>query len=192
MSLSSSIGNEVEEIFKQCGALTTGHFVLRSGLHSGHYFQCARIGEDLKIVSRLAELLIRKIGNIDCNTVIAPAMGALVIGQEVARQMDKRFVFPEKKNDKLVLRRGFKFKPGERVLIIEDVVTKGGRVQETINIAKEHGATPVAVGILVDRSQGQVQLKVSLHSLFEMSYPTYEADKLPEELAAIPVTKPGS
>ena len=190
--MTQTIDTEVEQIFKDCGALQTGHFVLRSGLHSGHYFQCARVGENLKVTTRLAKLLIEKLANIDCETVLAPAMGALVIGQEVARQMDKRFIFPEKKDDKLVLRRGFKIKPGEKILIIEDVVTRGGRVQESIDIVKAHGGDVVAVGILVDRSQGKAQLEMPLVSLFQMAYPTYEADSLPAELKAIPVSKPGS
>lgn len=185
--------DEVIRIFKDSGALLEGHFILRSGLRSGHYFQCARVGEDMAKISRLAELLIEKLDEVYCDTVVAPAMGGLVIGQEVARQMGKRFIFLEKVNDKLALRRGFSFAPGERVLVIEDVITKGGRAQETIDIVREYGANPVALGVLVDRSQGSATFGVVPHySLFEMSFPVYEADNLPAELAAIPAIKPGS
>lgn len=183
---------EVIEIFKNSGALLEGHFILRSGLRSGHYFQCARVGEDMGKISRLAELLVEQLSGVDCDTVVAPAMGGLVIGQEVARQMGKRFIFLEKVDDKLALRRGFKFRPGEKILVIEDVITKGGRAQETIDIVKEYGGEPVALGMLVDRSQGQARFEVPHYSLFEMSFPVYEVDKLPKELEAIPAVKPGS
>lgn len=192
MTQTQTIDQEVTDIFTRSGALQTGHFVLRSGLHSGHYFQCARVGENLKAISRLAELLIQKAGSVDCETVFAPAMGALVIGQEVARQLGKRFIFPEKQEGQLVLRRGFTIKKGEKILIVEDVVTKGGRVQESIDIVKSHGGVPVVVMVLVDRSQGNATFEAPLISLMEMSFPTYEADNLPPELAQIPVSKPGS
>jgi len=184
--------NEVQEIFEKSGALLKGHFVLRSGLHSEYYFQCARACEDLTAVSRLSELLIKRLGNIECDTIIAPAMGGLVIGQEIARQLRKRFIFAEKQDNKLVLRRGFKFKPNERVLVVEDVITKGGRAQESINIVKENGGTPVALAVLVDRSQGNAKFEIPHSSLYAMSFPTYEPSDLPEHLKAVPVSKPGS
>ncbi|MDR2844998.1 MAG: orotate phosphoribosyltransferase, partial [Puniceicoccales bacterium] len=113
--------DEILQIFRDTGALLTGHFILRSGLHSAHFFQCAQVCQHLDKVSRLVELLRPKLDGTDCDTVLAPAMGGLVIGQEVARQLGKRFIFAEKENDKLVLRRNFKFARGERVLIAEDV-----------------------------------------------------------------------
>ena len=192
MSTASQHEEEVLNLFTQSGALFTGHFVLRSGLHSGHFFQCARIGEDLRIVSRLAEMLIDSLPKLDCKTVLAPAMGGLVIGQEVARQLKKRFIFAEKQEDKLTLRRGFKLESGEKVLIVEDVITQGGRAQESIDIVKNAGGTPIALAILVDRSQDKISFEIPYHSLLQMSFPTYEADNLPEELKNIPVTKPGS
>lgn len=184
--------NEVERIFEESGALLKGHFLLRSGLHSEYYFQCARVGEDLRKISRLAELLIEKIGNIQCDTVLAPAMGALVIGQEVARQMGKRFIFTEKEDGKLVLRRGFVIKPGEKILIVEDVVTKGGRAQETLDIAQGLKADVVALAVLVDRSQGNAKFSVPFYSLMQMAYPTYDSNNLPEHLRHSPAVKPGS
>jgi orotate phosphoribosyltransferase len=186
------VQQEVLDIFTRTRALLRGHFVLRSGLHSGHYFQCARVCEDLGAVTRLAGLLLTKLGGVKFTTVLAPAMGGLVIGQEVARQAGARFVFAEKENNALVLRRGFTFAPGERVLVVEDVVTRGGRVVESLAIVRAAGGLPVAVAMLVDRSSGTTRFDVPAVSLLELSFPTYPADQVPPELAAIPVEKPGS
>ncbi len=183
---------KILDIFKQTGALMEGHFILRSGLHSGHFFQCARVCEHMDRVSQLVEMLVKKLGGIQIDTVIAPAMGGLVLGQEVARQMGKRFIFAEKQDGKLVLRRNFKLSPGERVLVVEDVITRGGRVQECLDIVKGLGATPVAAAVLVDRSQGQAKFDVPCVSLLEFSFPTYQPDKIPPELAKLPAVHPGS
>ncbi len=183
---------EVLDIFKRTKALLTGHFVLRSGLHSGHYFQCAQVCQRMDAVTRLAELLVAKLGGFTFETVLAPGMGGLVIGQEVARQAKARYVFAEKENDRLVLRRGFKFAPGEPVLIVEDVVTRGGRVLECIDIVRKGGGLPVAVAMLVDRSAGTMRFEIPAVSLLELSFPTYPADQVPEALAKITVEKPGS
>ncbi len=191
----SATDQEVLEIFKRTRALLTGHFLLRSGLHSGHFFQCAQVCQYMPEVERLAELLVARLeaaGRRDFATVLAPAMGGLVIGQEVARRCRTRFVFAEKENNVLVLRRGFTFAPGERVLIVEDVITRGGRVQECLALARAAGAQVTGVAVLVDRSSGQVQFDVPVTSLLELSFPTYPADQLPPELAAIPAVKPGS
>lgn len=183
---------EVTQIFKDSGALLEGHFILRSGLRSGHFFQCAAVGQYMDKITRLAELLIHKLQPIDCDTVLAPAMGGLVIGQEVARQLGKRFIFAEKKDDKLVLRRGFKIALDEKILLIEDVITRGGRVQEALGIVATHKGNVSKIGILVDRSHGQVTFSTPHVALLNMSFPTYEAHKLPQELAQIPPVKPGS
>lgn len=183
---------EILDIFTRTKALLTGHFVLRSGLHSGHYFQCAQVCQRMDAVTRLAELLVGKLGAFKFETVLAPAMGGLVIGQEVARQTNARYIFAEKENDRLVLRRGFKFAPGEPVLIVEDVVTRGGRVLECIDIVRQAGGVPVAVAMLVDRSAGTTRFDIPAVSLLELSFPTYPADQVPEALAKIPVEKPGS
>jgi orotate phosphoribosyltransferase len=183
---------EVIEIFKRTRALLEGHFVLRSGLHSGHFFQCAQVCQYMPEVERLGELLKARLGGLQFTTVLAPAMGGLVIGQEVARQFKSRFIFAEKDNNVLVMRRGFTLAPGERVLVVEDVITRGGRVQECLDIIARAGGTAVAVAVLVDRSQGQAKFSVPTYSLLEMSFPTYTADQLPPELAALPATKPGS
>lgn len=187
-----STAKEVLEIFKKTGALLEGHFVLRSGLHSGHFFQCAQVCQDMTAVTRLCELLLVKFPQRDFATVLAPAMGGLVLGQEIARQTKKRFIFAEKSNDKLVLRRNFKFAPGERVLVVEDVITRGGRVQECLDLITAAQAVPVAVLLLVDRSEGQAHFSVPHIPLLQMSFPTYAPEQLPPELAKIPASKPGS
>ncbi len=186
------VQQEVTAIFIRTRALLHGHFVLRSGLHSGHFFQCAQVCQNMPEVERLGTLLLGKLADLQFTTVLAPAMGGLVVGQEVARQTKSRFIFAEKDNNVLVMRRGFTLAPGERVLVVEDVITRGGRVQECLEIIKQAGGQAVGVAVLVDRSQGQAKFNVPTISLLEMSYPTYAADQLPPELAKLPATKPGS
>ena len=185
---------EVLRLFRQSGALLTGHFILRSGLRSGHFFQCAQVCQDMAKVTRLAELLIDKLDDEakSVTTIAAPAMGGLVIGQEVARQLNKRFIFLEKVDDKLELRRGFTLTQNERILIVEDVITRGGRVEEAITQLRAHGGKPVAAAMLVDRSEGKTHFDIPHFPLIALSFPTYAPDQLPAELAALPAVKPGS
>jgi orotate phosphoribosyltransferase len=183
---------EAFNLFKETGALLEGHFVLRSGWHSRQYFQCALALEQMPIVERFGAALAGLARHLEPRTVIAPAMGGLVIGQEAARQLGRRFIFAEKEEGKLVLRRGFEIKPGERVLVVEDVVTQGGRVRETIEIVREHGGQVVGVATLVDRSGGVVDLGIPLISLMRMTVETFPPDELPPDLAALPISKPGS
>ncbi len=187
-----AVNQEVIAIFKRTRALLTGHFVLRSGLHSGHFFQCAQVCQHMPEVERLGELLVARLSALKFTTVLAPAMGGLVIGQEVARRAKARFIFAEKENNLLVLRRGFVIAPGERILVVEDVITRGGRVQECLDIIARAGGETVGVAVLVDRSEGKARFPVPTVSLLELSFPTYPADQLPPELAALPATKPGS
>ena len=183
---------EVLQIFRESGALLEGHFVLRSGLHSRQYFQCALALQQMPVVESVGAALADKVRHLNPATVIAPAMGGLVLGQEVARQLRCRFIFVEKEEGKLALRRGFKIAPGERMLVVEDVVTKGGRVQETIDIVRSHGGQVLGVAAAVDRSNGQVKLGVPFFSLLSLKVEAFEADRLPADLAALPVEKPGS
>lgn len=187
-----AVQQEVIDIFKRTRALLQGHFVLRSGLHSGHFFQCAQVCQHMPEVERLGALLKAKLADQKFTTVLSPAMGGLVIGQEVARQFGTRFIFAEKENNVLVMRRGFTLAPGEKILVVEDVITRGGRVQECLDIIAKAGGQAVAVAVLVDRSEGKAKFSVPTVSLLELSFPTYEADKLPPELASLPATKPGS
>tara|TARA_Y100000588_G_scaffold394385_1_gene514576 strand:- start:2123 stop:2743 length:621 start_codon:yes stop_codon:yes gene_type:complete len=187
-----NLQEEAISIFMETGGLLTGHFILRSGLRSGHYFQCAQVCQYLDKVGRLSEMLIEKMGDVEVDVVVAPAMGALVLGQEVARKMGKRFLFLEKVDDKLTLRRNFKLESRERVLIVEDVVTRGGRVREALDIVRGIGCEVSTVAVLVDRSGGKVDFCVPFVPLVEMNFPTYQPDSLPPELEAIPPVKPGS
>jgi orotate phosphoribosyltransferase len=183
---------EVLQIFRDTGALLEGHFVLRSGLHSRQFFQCALALQQMPIVEKLGAALADKVRMFRATTVIAPAMGGLVIGQEVARQLGVRFIFVEKEEGNLVLRRGFKIAKGEDILVVEDVVTKGGRVKETIDIARTHGGMVLGAATVVDRSVGSIDVDVPLYSLLRLNVETFEPDKLPPDLAKIPAVKPGS
>ena len=184
--------DETLQVFRDTGALLEGHFLLRSGLHSRQFFQCALALQQMPTVERLGAALAEKVRSLRVQTVVAPAMGGLVIGQEVARQLGVRFIFVEKEDGRLVLRRGFKIVPGERILIVEDVVTKGGRVQETLDIVRAHRGDVRGVAMLVDRSNGAVDLGVPLIRLIQLQVEAFEPDQLPPDLAGTPAVKPGS
>src|SRR6476661_9868402 len=141
---------DVLQVFRDTGALLEGHFLLRSGLHSRQFFQCAIALQQMPTVETLGAELAAKVRHLGAATVVSPAMGGLVLGQEIARQLRIRFIFVEKEEGKLALRRGFKISPGEKILVVEDVVTKGGRVQETLKIVRQHNGDPLAVAMLVD------------------------------------------
>ena len=184
--------DEVLQLFRDSGALLEGHFILRSGLRSRQFFQCALALQDMPSVERLGAALAEKLRGHRPVTVLAPAMGGLVIGQEVARQLGVRFIFVEKEEGNLVLRRGFTIQPDEKLVIVEDVVTKGGRLAETIAIAREHQAEVCAVGIVVDRSNGRVDVGAPMECLLPMEVETFDPQNLPEDLQSIPAIKPGS
>ena len=192
MKLCAMTQDKVLQIFRDTGALLEGHFILRSGLHSRQYFQCALALQQMPVVEKLGHALAAKVRTFGAVTVIAPALGGLVIGQEVARQLGVRFIFAEKEDGKLALRRGFKIAPGEKILVVEDVVTKGGRVQETIDIVRANSGIVAGVAVIVDRSNGAVNFGVPFQSLISLRVETFEPDKLPPDLAKIPVVKPGS
>lgn len=191
-SLSAMTTDEALALFRSTGALLDGHFILRSGLHSRQFFQCALALQQMPLVEQFGAGLAAKVRHLGAQTVIAPAMGGLVIGQEVARQLKTRFIFAEKEEGRLVLRRGFKIAAGEPCLVVEDVVTKGGRVQETIDIVRSQGGTVSGVAMVVDRSDGTVNLGVPTFSLIRLQVEAFAPDALPADLAAIPASKPGS
>ncbi len=182
--------DEALKLFQQTGALLKGHFILRSGRHSRQFFQCALALQEAAILERLGHALASR--EFGADTVLAPAMGGLVIGQEIARQLRLRFLFAEKVNGALRLRRGFQLAEGERVLIAEDVVTQGGRVQETIAIVESAGAIVVGIVVLVDRSNGVLPFKYPLKSLVRLNIETFAPNNLPPDLQAIPPIKLGS
>lgn len=182
---------EALRLFRETGALLEGHFILRSGLHSRQFFQCALALQQMLVVEKFGRALADKAQSLNFSTVISPAMGGLVIGQEVARQLGVRFIFVEKEEGRLVLRRGFRIVTDEKILVVEDVVTKGGRVQETIDIVRAHQGQVAGVAMMVDRSNGSVDLGVPTFSLIKLNVETFEADKLPPDLMKIPAIKPG-
>ncbi|MDX2081151.1 MAG: orotate phosphoribosyltransferase [Terrimicrobiaceae bacterium] len=186
--------DDVLDLFRQTGALLQGHFVLRSGLHSREFFQCALLLQDATIASRVCGWLADKLGRYEATTVISPAVGGIIVGQEVARHLGKRHIFAEKDGTGgLVLRRGFMITPGERFLVAEDVVTRGGRVQETIQIVRDHGGIVAAAGSIVDRSGGSLpDFGCPFESLVQMNVETFDPAALPEDLQGIPAVKPGS
>jgi orotate phosphoribosyltransferase len=184
--------HEIMQVFRDTGALLEGHFILRSGFHSRQYFQCALALQFMPTVEKLGAELAEKVRSLKAVTVVSPAMGGLVLGQEVARQLGIRFIFVEKEDGKLVLRRGFKIREDERILVVEDVVTKGGRVQETIDIVRAHKGRLTGVAMAVDRSGGRVKFEVPTFSLLTLNVESFAADSLPADLAAIPAVKPGS
>jgi orotate phosphoribosyltransferase len=184
--------DEILQVFRDTGALLEGHFILRSGLHSRQYFQCALALQFMPTVEKFGGQLAAKVRSLGAVTVVSPAMGGLVLGQEVARQLGSRFIFVEKEEGKLVLRRGFKITPGEKILVVEDVVTKGGRVQETIDIVKVHRGDIVGVAMAVDRSGGGVKFGFPTFSLLALNVETFEPANLPPDLVSIPAVKPGS
>lgn len=180
-------------LFRKTGALLDGHFVLRSGLHSRQYFQCAILLQHTDIAEQVCKMLADKLRSFGCDSVISPALGGIIVGQEVGRSLGKRHIFVEKEDGRLALRRGFEIDNGEKFIVVEDVVTRGGRVQETIDIVRANGGKVTAVGVIVDRSGAlKPNFGVPFVSLAEMNVENFAADRLPADLARIPVVKPGS
>jgi orotate phosphoribosyltransferase len=187
------MSQDVLALFRQTGALLEGHFILRSGLHSRQYFQCALLLQNTAIAAKVCGWLADKLRKFDCDSVISPALGGIIVGQEVGRSLGKRHIFVEKDEGKLVFRRGFQISSNEKFVVVEDVVTRGGRVQETIDIVHNHGATVSAVGVIVDRSgETKPDFGCPFVSLVQMAVENFSADKLPSDLAKIPGVKPGS
>lgn len=181
--------------FREAGALLEGHFILSSGLHSNRYLQCARVLMDPQRAARLCASLAESVrakvkGGIDI--VASPAMGGVVVGYEMGRQLGVPAIFFERVDGKLTLRRGFTIPKGARVLMVEDIVTTGLSSRECIAGIAEEGGVTVGAACLVDRSGGKADLGVPLAALTVLDIPTYAAGQLPEALAAIPAVKPGS
>jgi orotate phosphoribosyltransferase len=187
--------DEVLGEFRAAGALLEGHFILSSGLHSARYLQCARVLMDPKRADRLCQSLKGRItDNIraEIDIVASPAMGGVVVGYEMGRQLGVPAIFFERVDGKLVLRRGFTISKGARVLMVEDIVTTGLSSRECIAGIVEEGGMTIAAACLIDRSGGKADLGVPLFALTSLEIPAFPADALPPELAAIPAIKPGS
>jgi orotate phosphoribosyltransferase len=184
---------EILSLFRQANALLEGHFVLRSGLHSRQFFQCALLMRETPIAVRVCGALAEKLRGIPAEAVISPALGGIIVGHEIARALALPHIFAEKEEGRLVLRRGFEIKPGQKFIVAEDVVTRGGRVQETIDIVRSRGGEVVAVATLVDRSGGQLpDFGAPFFSLVKLNVETFEPGNLPPDLLGTPATKPGS
>ena len=186
---------EILAEFRSANALLEGHFILSSGLRSPRYLQCARVLMDPARAEKLARALADKLPpdvRRSIDAVVSPAMGGVIIGHEMGRALGKPAMFVERPDGVFHLRRGFALDPAMRVLLVEDVVTTGLSSTEAIRAIEETGATVIAAASLVDRSGGTVDLGVPFTPLIRIDVPTYAADDLPPELAAIPAIKPGS
>ena len=187
---------EILKEFEDAHAILKGHFILSSGLHSDTYLQCARVMMDPKRGERLCKALADKVkaglGDTKIDMVIAPAMGGVVVGYEMGRQLNVETIFCERVDGEFILRRGFDIEDGVNVLLVEDVVTTGKSSMETVKCIEGYGGKVVAEASLVDRSNGETNFPFPLFSLLEVEVATFEANKVPDNLAEIPAIKPGS
>jgi orotate phosphoribosyltransferase len=193
--LATMHGDEVLAEFRSSGALLEGHFLLSSGRHSAHYLQCARVLMNPARAERLARALAQTLPaelRRGIAKVVSPAMGGVIFGHEMGRALGVDAMFVERPEGTFELRRGFSLEPGEAVLMVEDVVTTGLSSREAIKAIEGAGGEVVAVACLVDRSGGAASFDVPFYPLVRLDVPTYSADELPQELAAIPAVKPGS
>ena len=173
-------------------ALLNGHFQLRSGLHSNQFFQAALLLQYPDKAEKACRALAENFKGEKIDCVISPAVGGLIVGQELARALGVRAIFADKEDGELVLKRGFSIKPGEKVLVAEDVVTRGGRVQQTIDLVRSFGGDVVGVAVIVDRSGGQASFDVPHCSLLKLELATYEPDSCPLCRDGAPLDRPGS
>ncbi len=186
---------EILNEFRAAGALLEGHFILSSGLRSPKYLQCARVLMDPARAERLARALAAKIPTElreRIEAVVSPAMGGVIIGHEMGRALGRPAIFVERPQGTFELRRGFRLEPGTKVLMVEDVVTTGLSSREAIDAVRAAGGDVIAEAALVDRSSGRADLGIPFYPLIRIDVPMYEADAVPEDLAAIPAVKPGS
>jgi len=182
----------VLEIFYKTGALLNGHFLLTSGLHSNIYFQCAKVLQYPVYMELICSRIAEHFRNYDFDTVISPAIGGILVGQEVARQLKKKSIFAEREGKHLILRRGFNIEEGEKILICEDVVTTGGSITELIKIVNENKGVSVGVGIIVDRSNGMTEFMIPQFSTIKLDAVTYTPSECPLCKERKPLIKPGS
>lgn len=184
--------DKVLELMKELGALHQGHFQLSSGRHSDFYFQCARILQFPELARELGAALAGFFSDETCDLVVSPALGGILIGHELARAVGRRFVFAERKDGELQIRRGFELDPGEKVIICEDVVTRGTSLLEVVKVVEEAGGKVVGLTSIIDRTGGEVELPLPLHSLARVKVETWEPDDCPLCRQGQPVVKPGS
>ena len=183
---------KIIDIFKSTEALLEGHFVLTSGRHSAAYFQCAKVLQFPEHLTTFGSLIAKQFAGQAPDLVITPAIGGIVLGTEVGRQLGVRTIFSERKDKRMVIRRGLGIEAGEKVLIVEDVVTTGGSVRDVMSLVKQAGGNIIGVGVLVDRSNGTVSIHDNQYAVVKLEAVSYEEGDVPEELAAFPIQKPGS
>ncbi|ACL22022.1 orotate phosphoribosyltransferase [Desulfitobacterium hafniense DCB-2] len=183
---------EVLNIFKESEALLEGHFRLTSGRHSRQYMQCAKVLQYPHHAARLGEALAESFRGQGIDLVIGPAMGGILVAHEVGKALGTKAIFTERENGEMKLRRGFELQPGQKVLVVEDVITTGGSVREVIEVVKAYGAEPVGVGVLVNRSGGKADFGVPLASLLEIEIESFDPESCPLCAEGIPAVKPGS
>jgi len=184
---------EVLDIFKSTGALLEGHFLLTSGRHSNQYFQCAKVLQYPNYTAQICSLIVDHFKDFKIDTIVAPAMGGMIVGYEVGRQLNKKSIFTERENKEMTLRRGFSLSKGEKVLVCEDVITTGGSVKEVIEIVKRSGAEVVGIASIVDRSNGKVDFGFPLFSALKLDVVSFEPDQCPLcKEGKIELVKPGS
>jgi orotate phosphoribosyltransferase len=184
--------NEVLELFRASGALLEGHFRLSSGLHSDRYLQSALVLQHPDYAEQMGRALAARLEHLQPTAILSPALGGIVIGQEVGRAMHLRAIFAERQDGKLMLRRGFTLAPADRVVVVEDVITTGGSTRETIDVAEATGATVLGAAAIIDRGSDPGRLSLPLQALVRMEVPAYAADACPMCAKGMPVTKPGS
>lgn len=182
----------VLEILKEAGVLQEGHFLLTSGRHSDRYLQCAKIFQDTRYSEELCADLAAKFKEAGVELVIGPAIGAIQMSYEVSRHLGVKNIFAERENGAMTLRRSFTIEPGQKVLVVEDVVTTGGSVREVIDIVHAHGGVVVGVGVVVDRTGGKIDFGVPLESVISLDVTSYEAAECPLCREGKPLIKPGS
>ena len=182
----------VKQLFIDTGAILEGHFLLTSGLHSPLYVEKFQVLQYPEHTATLCKALAERFANDEVELVVGPITGGILLAHEVGKNLGTRAIFTERENGKMTLRRGFVIKPGERVLIVEDIVTTGGSVQEVVDVVREHGGIPVGVGILVDRSGGKVDFGIPSQALLHLTVDTYQPETCPLCAAGQPITKRGS
>ncbi len=179
-------------LFHECGALLEGHFVLSSGLHSNRYLQCAKVLQYPAHAAACGAGIAALVKDTPLDAVVGPAMGGVIIAHEVGRALQRRALFTERENGEMTLRRGFALQPGERVLVVEDVVTTGGSAQEVARMLTARGIQVVGVAAIVDRSNGRAAFGVPFHALFTLEVATYDPVECPLCAHGMPLVKPGS
>lgn len=184
------MSDNIEKLLEDNNGLLKGHFCLTSGLHSDTYFQCAKLYENPKVVEIIGKELAKKLANIEFDTIVSPAIGAIIIGYETAKQCKKRNLFVERKDGVLQLRRDYKLKKGEKVIIVEDVITTARTINETKEAIKEFESEIIGVACIVDRTCGKTDYNIT--SLLQVNPVTYEPENCPLCQKNIPLVKPGS